>query len=324
MAPEAISQDESVPRPDEIIEWMEDQAVKAGMIKWRNYFSIEDSVSDIYLNPNFVQTYREYTVVDGMNEAVREYENEQWIIQKMRKHGDVVKKTETVVEEKLLAAGMNQQQLKQLRSKKASLLVKVAELYKLQNPPSKEPQRVKVSLLWQTETATEMRDYYLSVEETLDNLKPTLERSCATFNGRGERVDNKGRGPWMYQLTERGKGGSQASRHPRVALLQEVDYREFMRKMTKKGSSTPSAIIFQESTIYFQKELAKKKEEEDAEWNILDEDGKIYFQDIDWDMINKREWGSPSVPEKSKAQQMKSDQEPRRSARIKRMPHQLG
>lgn len=252
-----MSQHDKPPTPDEVMEWVEEQAFKSRLIKWRTYIPPEEVVKDISMNLDWTETYRERTVGDVMTERVQEYEREQWIIQKMRKHGDIVKQTEAMVEQKLLTAGMSVQELKQLKSKKASLRVKVAELHKLQHPAPKEPQRVKVSLLWQTETDTKIRDYYLSAEETLDSLKPTLSRSCATVNAQGEHVPNRGTGPWMYQLTEKsakgvpGTGGSHAAEHPRVALLQEIDYRELMRTMTKKGSTTPSAVIFQVCGVVF-------------------------------------------------------------------------
>ena len=244
-----VDQDE-IPTPEDVIGWLQEEAFNSGMIGFSAVFQPERITELTYLDLESEPTEpcRQYTVVDGMRAGHAAWEHEQRIHRKMKEHGDVVKKAEAIIEERLLAAGMNEKDLSNLKSKRGSAHLKVAELYKLQYPPVKGPKRVKVQLLRQTETGTDLRDAYLSVDDSLDDLKPILNSLSATMSSRGEHIPNVGTGPWLYQLVEIGSrrvSRTIAGQYPKVPLLADADYRDMIRELTRKGTKTPSATLYQ-------------------------------------------------------------------------------
>ncbi|MCJ1400933.1 hypothetical protein MMC11_004144 [Xylographa trunciseda] len=312
---------DQIPTPEEVIGWLQEEAFNSGMIGFSAVFQPENITRLTYfdLESQPAASSRQYTVVGRMKAEHAEWEREQWIHKKLREHADVVKKAEAIIEQRLLAAGMSEKDLNRLNSKRGSAGLKVAELYKLHNPPVEGPKRVKVQLLRQTETGTDLRDAYLSVDDSLDDLKPILNSLSSTMSNRGEHIPNIATGPWMYQLVE--KGSRQVSRtktgkYPKVRLLEDVDYRDMIREMTRKGTKTPSATLYQESTMLFQKSLATKEEESDAWDDILDEAGVPYFQEIDWAKLVDNEFGSHTKPSRPKTTRPQTGEGPRRSARL--------
>ena len=254
MAPNSKAHRDEIPTPEEVIGWLQEEAFNSGMIEFSPDFQPENIARLTYLDLESVptETYGQYTVVDGMKAGHAQWEREQWIRKTMKEHSDVVKRAEAIIEQKLLVAGMYEKDLDKLKSKRRSALLKVTELYKLQNPKVEGPKRVKVQILRQTETGTDLRDAYLSMEDTLDDIKPILNSLSATMSARGEYIANQGTGPWMYQLVEEGSrrlSRTLTGQYPRMPLLTDVDYREMMREMTKKGTKTPSATLYQVTGI---------------------------------------------------------------------------
>ncbi|MCJ1395517.1 hypothetical protein MMC18_008403 [Xylographa bjoerkii] len=319
MAHKCREHHDGIPTPEDVIGWLQEEAFNSGMIQFSVVYQPDKITSLTYLDLESTSTaiYRQDTVVDGMMAGHAEWEHEQWIHKMMKEHGDVVKKAEAIIEERLLAAGMSEKDLNHLKSKRGAARVKVAELYKLENPPVEGPKRVKVQLLRQTETGTELRDAHLSVDDCLDDLKPILNSLSATMSSRGELVPNMGTGPWMYQLVEKGSrrvSKTVAGQYPKVPLLADVDYRDMIREMIRKGTKTPSATLYQESTMLFQKTLATKKEEPDPWDDILDEAGVPYFQEVDWAKLIQKEFGTHTQPSRPKKTQLQTEEGPRRSA----------
>ncbi|MCJ1386579.1 hypothetical protein MMC17_009705 [Xylographa soralifera] len=321
MAHKSKADHDEIPTPEDVIGWLQEEAFNSGMIEFSAVFQPEKITELTYLDLESgpADAYRQYTVVDGMKAGHAGWEREQLIHKKMKEHGDVVKKAEAIIEQRLLAAGMSEKDLSHLKSKRGSARLKVAELYKLQNPPVEGPKRVKVQLLRQTETGTDLRDAYLSVEDCLDDLKPILNSLSATMSSRGEHIPNLGTGPWMYQLVEMGSrrvSRTTAGQYPKVPLLADADYRDMIQEITRKGTKTPSATLYQESTLLFQKTLATKGGESDAWDEILDEAGVPYFQEVDWAKLIEKEFGNHRKPSKSKTARLQTDEGPRRSARL--------
>ncbi|MCJ1291719.1 hypothetical protein MMC34_003264 [Xylographa carneopallida] len=312
---------DDIPTPEDVIGWLQEEAFNSGMIEFSAVYQPDNVTELTYceLESSPAETHRQYTVIDAMKAGHTKWEHEQRIHQKMKEHSEVVKNAEAIIEQRLLAAGMSEKDLNHLRSKRGSARLKVAELYKLQNPPVKGPKRVKIQLLRQTETGTDLRDAYLSVDDSLDDLKPILNSLSATMSCRGEHIPNLGTGPWLYQLVEVGSrrvSRTIAGQYPKVPLLADADYRDMIREITRKETKTPSATLYQESTLLFQKTLATKGKEPDAWDNILDEDGVPYFQEVDWANLIEKEFGSRKKSSKSQAAQVQTDEGPRRSVRL--------
>ncbi|MCJ1249963.1 hypothetical protein MMC30_007189 [Trapelia coarctata] len=320
------------PTPDEIIEWLNEQAFTMGRIGFTTVFSPEQFIKNFQVeqehNPDPGPTCRESTVATELEFMTGQWQREQWILKKMYQHQRVVKQAAVILDKRLLAAGMSEDALAKLKKRTESPLQKVIELYKLENPQPKGPEQVKVKILKQTDKGTKLQEIYLFENETLNDLSPALNRLSGYMNGRGEFVCNEASGPWMYQLLERAstqknkaqpKGKSprkpkaQApAENPRKCLRSNADLRELFQLLRKEGGKAPFAILCQESTVKFEKELAAQKEKEDEIWSGgLDEDGKPYFQDVDWDMMIDKKFGKAAdVTSKARAQPS------RRSARL--------
>ena len=254
MAQKNMVDHDEIPTPEDVIGWLQEEAFNNGMIKYSAVFQPEKITELTYfdLKSRSTEPCRQYTVVDGMKAGHAEWEHEQRIHKKMKEHSDVVKKAEAIIEQRLLGAGMSEKDLGQLKSNRGSARLKVAELYKLENPPVEGPRRVKVQLLRQTETGTDLRDAYLSVDDSLDDLKPILNSLSATMSSRGEHVPNVGTGYWMYQLVEIGSrrvSKTTAGQYPKVPLLVDADYRDMIRQITRKGTKTPSATLYQVMSV---------------------------------------------------------------------------
>ncbi|MCJ1439317.1 hypothetical protein MMC27_008709 [Xylographa pallens] len=328
---------DEIPTPEDVIGWLQEEAFNNGMIKYSAVFQPERITELTYLDLESGPTEpcRQSIVVDVMKTRHAEWEHEQRIHKKIKEHSDVVKKAETILEQRLLAAGMSEKDLGHLKSKRGSARLKVAELYKLQHLPVEGPRRVKAQLLRQTETGTDLRDAYLSADDTLDDLKPVLNSLSATMSSRGEHIPNKGTGPWMYQLVEIGSrrlSKTTAGQYPKVPLLVDADYRDMIREISRKGTKTPSATLYQvtfvlcksnaclyteqESTMLFQKSLATKGEETDAGDDLLDEAGVPYFQEIDWAKLIEKEFGNHRKAAKWQTTRLQTDEAPRRSSRL--------
>ena len=241
---------DDIPTPEDVIGWLQEEAFNSGMIEFSAVYQPDNVTELTYceLESSPAETHRQYTVIDAMKAGHTKWEHEQRIHQKMKEHSEVVKNAEAIIEQRLLAAGMSEKDLNHLRSKRGSARLKVAELYKLQNPPVKGPKRVKIQLLRQTETGTDLRDAYLSVDDSLDDLKPILNSLSATMSCRGEHIPNLGTGPWLYQLVEVGSrrvSRTIAGQYPKVPLLADADYRDMIREITRKETKTPSATLYQ-------------------------------------------------------------------------------
>ncbi|MCJ1282302.1 hypothetical protein MMC26_001625 [Xylographa opegraphella] len=310
-----------IPTPEDVIGWLQEEAFNSGMIGFTAVYQPEKITKLTYLDlePRPAGTRWQLTVINAMKVGHTGWEREQWICKKMKEHSDVVIEAETIIEQRLLAAGMSEQDLSHLKSKRGSARLKIAELYKLQNPPVKGPKRVKVQLLRQTETGTELRDAYLSVDDSLDDLKPILNSLSATMSSRGEHIPNMGTGPWLYQLVEIGSrrvSRTTTGQYPKVQLSADADYREMIREMTRKGTKTPAATLYQESTMLIQKNLATKREEPEAWDDMLDEAGIPYFQEVDWAKLIEKEFGHHRTSSKSQTARLQTEEVPRRSARL--------
>jgi len=251
------------PTTEEIIGWLKEQAFAAGRIGFSNVFQPEKFGELFALDPrpDTSPTYRVPTVQSAMEFGHGQWEREQWILKTMHKYQHVVKEAAVILDKRLLAAGMSEKDLATFKKKTSSPLLKVIELYKLENPSPKGPERVMVKILKQTDKGTTLQQAYLSVEDSLDDLYPVLHSLSAYMDGRGERISNQAKGPWMYQLVDRGpshkakpqpKGKSphkpraQApTENPRKYLRVNADWKELARLLKKEGGKAPFAILCQ-------------------------------------------------------------------------------
>lgn len=251
------------PTTEDIIGWLKEQAFAAGRIGFSNVFQPE-KFSELFAldpRPDTSPTYRVPTVKSAMEFGHGQWEREQWILKTMHTYQHVVKEAAVILDKRLLAAGMSEKDLAAFKKKTSSPLLKVIELYKLENPPPKGPERVMVKILKQTDKGTTLQQAYLSVEDHLADLYPTLNSLSAYMDGRGERISNQAKGPWMYQLVERGathKGQTQAigklphkpkpqvpADHPRKYLRVDADWKELARLLRKHGGKAPFVILCQ-------------------------------------------------------------------------------
>jgi len=251
------------PTPDEIIEWLKEQAFTMGRTGFSNVFSPEKFIENfkVEFNPDPGPTYHEPTVATELEFMVGQWEREQWIQKKMHQHQRVVKQAAVTLDERLLAAGMSEQALAKLKKKTESPLQKVIELYRLENPQPKAPERVRVKILKQTDKGTKLQDAYLSENDTLNGLYPALNGISGYMNGRGQFIRNVAEGPWMYQLVERpsrhkgkalpkGKSPRKPKAlppggNPRKYLRVDADLKELIQLLRKEGNKAPFAILCQ-------------------------------------------------------------------------------
>ena len=251
------------PTPEEIIGWLKEQAFSMGRIGFSTVFqphrTAELMQADLDLKQDISPTYRVPTPASTLGFCVGQWEREQYISKKLLQNQRVVKEAGAILDKRLLAAGMSQQDL--AKFKKVSPLQKVVELYKIENPPPKGPERVMVKILRKTDKGTQLQEAYLPVEDTLDDLKPALNRLSAYMDGRGEYVLNQAHGPWVYQLVERSssqkrktpsKGKSAghkkpqaAVEHPRKYLSVDADWKELANFLRKEGNKAPIVVLCQ-------------------------------------------------------------------------------
>ena len=251
MSAHALAETEEKIGPEEAIKWLEEYAFKAGRIGFSSVFQ-PDEVAKL-ANTDISSAKTPIYQVPSLNSELEankvELARYMKVYKYLQRHNDVLKEAEAIMEKRLLAAGMSKEELAKRNKKGFSPRAKVIQLYNLENPPPKEPKRIKLHLLKQNETGCETQDIYLSVKETLDDLKSDLDSLSATMSGRGDHIPNRGKGAWMYQIVEGIPSTDNRLPPPEVSprkkLLVDADYRDLVKTLTKEERKAKSAMLFQ-------------------------------------------------------------------------------
>ena len=137
---DAVLRGEEEPTQEDFIEWVEEEAVRMGMIGFRTeYASLEEIFADISMNSGSVKDFEE---IDSLEDCAtvemlrihKDIDTMERRIKIMKANPLLLARTEVQVDKKLLAAGKSQEDIASYPKSKSRLRVKVMDLHALKHP----------------------------------------------------------------------------------------------------------------------------------------------------------------------------------------------
>ncbi|MCJ1480719.1 hypothetical protein MMC06_000874 [Schaereria dolodes] len=298
--------------PEDVISWYLEELVDSGRIKFSTAWHPERITDLMAFGPDDSTSVEAMSSTDelDLHRATRDLNKvmnrAEHVHKLIRTNRCLSNDTMRLVEERLLAAGMSEATLERLPKGQAGLARKVAALYGLQHPEPNEPTTVEVNLIVAaSEDGEETRNkrLYLPADGSLADIEAVLQ-DHSTIMVKGYPV-NFGQGPWLYQLADKLSRALDGT--TRETLVTDTDYKRMVWKVMGKHSETPIVSLFQvcssskkwsfpsltvdqQSTLLaYQKLKGNPKEDEDRDDDELDEEGKPFFESLDWNRIIEKD-----------------------------------
>ena len=224
--------------PNDIISMIEEQLLSVGEIGFGFTWKAELAISFDPSLPGLDTLATLDEDVDCLSSAIDEgiatWNRAVEISHIMQDNIHLVDQTVVVVHERLLEAGMSQQDMNELIADKVGLRDMIAALYQLQHPKPEEPEEIAAWVFAENHMQKLVR---FPVDGTFSDMTTILHDVLTTMPDTHSRVDAPSQ--WLYvALNGRGrvKNGT-----PRLPLLSDLDYREMTR--CKRGRKPSVAII---------------------------------------------------------------------------------
>lgn len=306
----------------DVILWQQEQAQRQGELGFTTNFPDPSEIFKSFtINP---YTEDELPAEDRAAVVAAMQETHRAIIQLhqrkilMDEAGPLLARTEMNVNQKLLAAGVPEQELPN-----KSLRQKIVQLVELKEPPPKKNfAAVLVDIASTTKGRSHMLEVNLPLKAFLAEVYALLDEVVkALLSEKGLSYERGG--AWKYQLVDQIQ--SQLLMHRSLPLETDLDYKLMLQQMSRVGDEeAPVAVLtqvclrhlfnFRASTcsllrnqgglarpINISGANAKAKarghsmsdalevsDEDDNVFGVLDEDGKPFFEPLDMDRMSKK------------------------------------
>ncbi|KAI9872119.1 MAG: hypothetical protein M1830_002049 [Pleopsidium flavum] len=296
---------------DDMIGWLTEQAFHSGQIGFSNTWRPQNisALSSARPSPHpsssssSIALSDEIDITTALGHAIGDWHRDQYLANVVRANMAMLKETEEVVHERLRRAGMQEKDFENLVQQKAGLRTKIARLHEL---PTRhlQPRAGELFVVWLIKEEDKVKEkvkvylpkrgsfgHFLAIFRDIWLAKPYP-------NVELERTLDFGAGAWTYQLVN--KQSQVLASASRVKLVEESDYRDMVRQITKKGSETPSAVFWHESTLRSAGTQTGQEEavEDETEIEELDENGEPYFQHVDWKMLLQKGMSASGLVER--------------------------
>ena len=235
---------EMTPTPEDVIGLCLEQCREAGMIGFDTDWRPERSAELITIDNDFDnmpparQAFHNQatSMYDEMMELDRRWEREKPITKLLANNLPVVKSARAIVDQRLLAAGMSQKSLSDIR--KTTLHGKLRILYGLEHPQKQVTERVNLYL--NKDGGKTLQAIRLPKRASLAEITDILHDLSFVVDANGDPV-NLNHGKWMYQLMNKANKVLSG----RFQLSVDAGYQDMVKQVTMPGSATPSAVLFQ-------------------------------------------------------------------------------
>lgn len=237
---------------DDMISWLGEQALHIGHFGvptgWRPQ-EICDIASKRYFPESSAAapTSGEIDNNTALGHAITDWHRDKYLASLLHKNRGLMDDTTKIVHERLRRAGMQEEDLQKLIEQNVGIRTKITKLKELQTGrlQSRAEERFDVWLMTQDIAGMKKRKVFLSRRGTFSHFLAVFRDIWLAERppdvGR-EREYNFGAGAWIYRLVN--KHSQIVSGTPRVKLLDEFDYREMVKQITREGTETPTAIFW--------------------------------------------------------------------------------
>jgi len=240
---------------DDMIGWLTEQAFHSGQIGFCTAWRPQEisAVASARTSPHSSHSSSSTPISDeidistALGHAIGDWHRDQYLANVVRTSKAMLKETEEVVHERLIRAGMQEQEFANLIQQKVGLRTKIARLHELQTQHL-QPRAGELFVVWlikEEDAVKEKVKVFLPKRGSFTHFLAVLRDIWLARvypNVELDRTLGFGAGAWTYQLVN--KQSQVVAGAPRVKLVEESDYREMVRQITKKGSDTPSAVFW--------------------------------------------------------------------------------
>ena len=237
---------------EDIIGWLEEQALHSGEFGFSTTWCPGEILA-IASRRNVPKSSAAAPISDeidmhtALGHAVTDGKRHKYLASMIQKNRGMLGETTKVVHERLLMAGMPEKELQKLDEQKVGLRTKIAMLQGLQNQRWKPGTGERFAVWLMTEEKIAMKKvkvflprrgnfaHFLAVLQDIWLATPFPDAEL----GQGF---NFGTGAWIYRLVN--KHSQIVAGTPRVKLVDEFDYRDMVKQITKDGTETPTAVFW--------------------------------------------------------------------------------
>lgn len=257
---EAVLQGIEPPTVEDFIEWTEEEAVRMGMIGFREeYANLEEIFASFPMNSRTEGNFEDF--VDLENCATIEMMGIHNEIEKMKRRMAIMKadrplfaRAERQVDKELLAAGKSPEDIKKYPSNEGRLRMKVMDLYNLKHPvtPATGPSSSIDASLKLGKRLDRQVSVRLPVEAALAEVCKLLDGTCASedYLTEGWHKSPAEKRIWKYCL--RATGQKLLGSPDWTRLLTDADYQRLIQQIQKKKGDKylQRAILTPVSRLY--------------------------------------------------------------------------
>ncbi|KAL9074709.1 MAG: hypothetical protein Q9161_002078 [Pseudevernia consocians] len=283
----------------DVIMWQQEQAQRLGELGFTTNFP---DPSDIFKRFTLTPSEHELPAEDrgAIVAAMRETHKAIMQVQQrkmiMDRAGPLLASTEMNVHQKLLAAGVPEQELlnKNLRQK----IVQLVELK--EPPPKKNFVAVLVDVTSMTKGQSHLLDINLPLKASVAEVYALLDEVMkALLSEKG--LSYEGGGAWKYQLVD--QSHTQLLMNKSLPLETDLNYTLMLQQVSKlSDGKTPVAVLTQgglarpiakiEADVKAKGGLKARRDSmsdnDDDLAEVLDEDGKPFFEPLDMDRMSRK------------------------------------
>jgi hypothetical protein len=192
----------------------------------------------------------EIDINTALGHAITDWHRDKYLLNVIHKNRGLMDDVTKVVHESLLVAGMRDEDLQKLIEQNVGIRAKIAKIAKLMELQTRRSQprvekRFDVWLMVEEVAATKKVKVYLPRRGTFAHFLAVFRDIWLAewYPDVGlEREKKLGAGAWIYRLVN--TQSQIVSGTPRVKLVDEYDYREMVKQITKEGTETPTAIFW--------------------------------------------------------------------------------
>lgn len=245
---------EPTPKPatvEDMIGWLGEQALHTGQFgatTWCPEAICNIASRGCISNPAAsAPISEEIDINTALGHAITDWYRGRYLAIVIHKNRGLMAETERVVHEKLLKAGMREAELQKLVDQNVGIRMKISKLRELQTygvqPRAEE--RFDVWLMTEENGAMKKVKVFLPRRGTFGHFLAVFRDIWLAQQFPDVdlgRDFNFGAGAWIYRLVN--KHSQIVSGTPRVKLMNEFDYRETVKQMTREGTDTPTAIFW--------------------------------------------------------------------------------
>ena len=237
---------------EDMIGWLGEQALHSGQFGFSTVWRPQEicdlaSRRHVPVSSSVAPISGEIDINTALAHAIIDWHRDKYLLNVLNRNKGLLDETTKVVHERLLRAGMREEDLQKLIGQNIGIRTKVAKLQELQTQRSQPhaEERFDVWLRMEDKIGMKKVKVFLPRRGTFPHFLAVFRDiwlAPQSLNREFGRDCNFGAGAWIYRLVN--KQSQIVAGTPRVKLVDEYDYREMVKQITKEGTETPTAIIW--------------------------------------------------------------------------------